>query len=48
MNSHGGTGSIKAAMTPIRVVCENTLEEAQEQIDTVELLMAAVRQFLRI
>lgn len=28
MNSHGGTGSIKAAMTPIRVVCENTLNLA--------------------
>lgn len=25
MNSHDGTGAIKAAMTPIRVVCSNTL-----------------------
>lgn len=25
MNSHDGTGAIKAAMTPIRVVCMNTL-----------------------
>lgn len=28
MNSHDGTGAIKAAMTPIRVVCENTLNLA--------------------
>lgn len=28
MNSHDGTGAIKAAMTPIRVVCNNTLNLA--------------------
>ena len=28
MNSHDGTGAIKAAMTPIRVVCMNTLNLA--------------------
>lgn len=28
MNFHDGTGAIKAAMTPIRVVCQNTLNLA--------------------
>ena len=28
MNSYDGTGAIKAAMTPIRVVCQNTLNLA--------------------
>ena len=28
MNSHDGSGAIKAAMTPIRVICQNTLNLA--------------------
>ena len=31
MNSHDGSGAIKAAMTPIRVICQNTLNLALER-----------------
>lgn len=34
-NSHDGTGSIKAAMTPVRVVCNNTLNLALQGADRI-------------
>lgn len=34
-NSHDGTGSIKAAMTPVRVVCSNTLNLALQGADRI-------------
>lgn len=34
-NSHDGTGSIKVAMTPVRVVCNNTLNLALQGADRI-------------
>ena len=51
MNSHDGTGAIKAAMTPIRVVCMNTLlyadkymSELGKAIDRMNMINLSDRQ----
>lgn len=55
-NSHDGTGSIRACMTPIRVVCNNTLNLAfrttkrqwsTKHVGDIEAKMAEARSVLR-
>jgi phage/plasmid-like protein (TIGR03299 family) len=56
-NSHDGTGAIQACMTPIRVVCQNTLNLAlgkatrkwsTKHIGDIESKMAEARQTLQL
>lgn len=44
MSSHDGTGAIKAAMTPIRVVCQNTLNLALSTARNFPLMDKATEQ----
>ena len=39
MNSHDGSSGVKVAMTPIRVVCQNTLNLA---LDSAKRIWAAI------